>query len=575
MASSYEQLRQENMRRNQDFMNSLGLDSIKAEISDAIVKPKATTQKGKSKSTRKKEHVEPLRRSSRATDAKELEMIAQLRAEGKESEADAKQKEFDENKKKKMAGDYEANMTASYESSQRYDRIEGPISIYPCHNAPSSEWDALEEQGGDKEESDIKIEGRGGRKRSNVGSFSKEKNTQSHQGKWGYSLFSELKDLTSDVSSPAKKTAKSVTTSSPSSVVYASGGVDDKDYQNKLKSLSLKEEDCAKVVEARITQTIFHPTSEKLLCLAGDKMGCLGIWDVNHGKRKSTLATDDTSINADGVYKYMPHIANITSIHCWANSANKIYSTSYDGTVRCLDIHAEEFDLFHTVKGDIFDNEAMIQDATYLRDGNSILLGMGSGDVALLDARTGKQGWFQEFHQSKINSIQQNPMNENILITASGGVNGKFSIHDLRMVGKSKFEAVHSHKGHTKSINAAYFSGDGDHVVTVGQDNYVFCWSKWDTKSPSIKKQYHDNHTGRWLSTLKPSFDPKAPNTFVLGCMDKTRKMEIFNINRKSHCLDKCIDLLGVNSVQSRNCFHPSLDVVAGGNSSGRVSVFQ
>ena len=78
MASSYEQLRQENMRRNQDFMNSLGLDSIKAEISDAIVKPKATTQKGKSKSTRKKEHVEPLRRSSRATDAKELEMIALL-----------------------------------------------------------------------------------------------------------------------------------------------------------------------------------------------------------------------------------------------------------------------------------------------------------------------------------------------------------------------------------------------------------------------------------------------------------------------------------------------------------------
>lgn len=365
---------------------------------------------------------------------------------------------------------------------------------------------------------------------------------------------------------------KSSKASSPSSVVDTTNVIDDKDYLKKLKSLSLDEEDCAKVVEARITQTIFHPTCDKVLCLAGDKMGCLGIWDVNYDKSKTVA---DDSSNPEGVYKYMPHIANITSIHCWANSANKIYSTSYDGTVRCLDINEERFDLLHTVKGDIFDNEAMIQDATYLRDGSSILLGMGSGDVALLDARTGKQGWSHEFHQSKINSIQQNPVDEHILITASGGVNGKFSIHDLRMVGKSKFDALRSHKGHTKSINAAYFSGDGDHIVTVGQDNHVFCWSNWDTKSPSIKKQYHDNHTGRWLSTLKPSFDPKAPNAFVLGCMDKTRKIEIFNVNKKTHALEKCIDLLGVNSVQSRNCFHPSLYIVAGGNSSGRVSIFQ
>ena len=576
MASTYEQLREENMRRNQDFMNSLGLDSIKAEISEAVAKPKVTSQKGRSKSTRKKEPTEPLRRSSRSTDAKEQETIAQLRAEGKLEEADAKQAELDENKKKKMAGDYEANMTASYESSRRYERLEGPVSIYPCHNAPASEWDAME---GDVEveEVQVKVEGKGSRKRSNTGSNANTTNNGEHcLGKWGSLLFSELKELTASEPSPAKKkAAKSSKPSSPSSVAYISGGKDDKTYMEKLKSLSLEEEDCAKVVEARITQTMFHPTSHKVLCVAGDKTGCLGLWDVNYGKSKSTALEDNGSTNPEGVYKYMPHIANVTSIHCWANSSNKIYSTSYDGTVRCLDVHSEQFDLFYTAKGDVFDNDAMIQDATYLRDGNSILLGMGSGDIALVDARTGKQGWFKEFHESKINSIQQSPTDENILLTACGGVNGKFSIHDLRMIGKAKFEALRSHKGHTKSINAAYFSGDGDHIVTVGQDNYVFCWSSWNTAKPSIHKQYHDNHTGRWLSTLKPSFDPKAPNTFVLGCMDKTRKMEIFNVNNKTHALDKCIDLVGVNSVQSRNCFHPSLDVIAGGNSSGRVSIFQ
>ena len=117
MSSEYERLRNENIRRNEDFMMSLGLDGLKQEITETIVSArpaKGATQKGKSGRGIKREPTEPLRRSSRSTEAREIEQIALLRLEGKDTEADIKQKELDENKKRKLANDYEANIAESY-----------------------------------------------------------------------------------------------------------------------------------------------------------------------------------------------------------------------------------------------------------------------------------------------------------------------------------------------------------------------------------------------------------------------------------------------------------------------------
>ena len=184
---------------------------------------------------------------------------------------------------------------------------------------------------------------------------------------WGSALFEELKTV---ITAPKKSSKKSGAQTTP-----IESKENDNDYTKRLKKLSLDEEqDCAKVTEARITQTMFHPHAEKILLIAGDKMGCLGLWDVNFGKISSGNL-DPLTTNPEGVYKYRPHIANITSLNCWTSSANKIYSTSYDGTVRCLDIHSEQFDNTYVVEGELFESEAMIHDAAYLRDGSTLLLG--------------------------------------------------------------------------------------------------------------------------------------------------------------------------------------------------------
>jgi len=92
-----------------------------------------------------------------------------------------------------------------------------------------------------------------------------------------------------------------------------------------------------------------------------------------------------------------------------------------------------------------------------------------------------------------------------------------------------------------------------------------------------------DNHTGRWLSAFKPTFDPKFPSCYALGSMQKQRVVELFHINRNSSSSTSMISSQlicqlasdSLQSVCSRNAFHPHLNIVAGGNSSGRVHVFR
>jgi WD repeat-containing protein 76 len=148
--------------------------------------------------------------------------------------------------------------------------------------------------------------------------------------------------------------------------------------------------------------------------------------------------------------------------------------------------------------------------------------------------------------------------------------------------------------GHSKSINAAYCSPDGEVLVSVSQDNTIKAWlkpifgvesadsssSQWSkTNVPNISVK-HDNHTGRWLSTFRPVFDVKQPAVFLTGSMDRPRRIEIFNVTdnhstKPNVSLLKSLEAEYLGSVCSRNCFHPSLDIVVGGNSSGRVHIFR
>ena len=192
---------------------------------------------------------------------------------------------------------------------------------------------------------------------------------------------------------------------------------------------------------------------------------------------------------------------------------------------------------------------------------------------------------------AKINSIQIHPKNEHALVTASSGMNGYIAVHDIRKAtsNSKKWQPLFTLNKHTRSINAAYLSPvTGEYLVSVSQDNTVKIWTNImaNNENPVVTSFRHDNHTGRWLSTLRPAFDPKADFTayasFVLGSMLRPRRIEVYTLPSSGDSAtptqeDPVINIAGdhLGSVCSRNCFHPSKNIIAGANSSGKVHLFR
>jgi WD40 repeat protein len=189
------------------------------------------------------------------------------------------------------------------------------------------------------------------------------------------------------------------------------------------------------------------------------------------------------------------------------------------------------------------------------------LVGKSDGDVVYVDPRVrgrgqencGRYGATWDVHDTKVNSVQQHPTHEHVVLSCGGNKDGSVVFWDLR-VGMgggdsggggtakrgsgggsrkdlilSKFHAGDNgppaRKLHDKSINAGYVSPDGSSLVTVSQDSTVKVWqqpecngttclvppgSKDSVKPSSVASLRHDNHTGRWLSTFHPAFDPKV-----------------------------------------------------------------
>jgi WD40 repeat protein len=165
-------------------------------------------------------------------------------------------------------------------------------------------------------------------------------------------------------------------------------------------------------------------------------------------------------------------------------------------------------------------------------------------------------------------------------------VGGVIALHDIRKMSGSRSKGsssslLHSVDQHSKSINAAYISPDGEFLVSVSQDNTVKVVRNFMGDKAATHTLKHNNVTGRWLSTFRTAFDPKAPSSFVLGSMVQPRRIEVFrpeydgSKNTVSLMTDAVLEGEYLGSVCSRNCFHPSANIVAGGNSSGRVHIFR
>ena len=92
----------------------------------------------------------------------------------------------------------------------------------------------------------------------------------------------------------------------------------------------------AKVVPDRIYGMAVHPGTDQLVVCAGDKLGYVGLWKV----QADHDGISSSSSSSDEVHLFKYHAGAAASLQ-WTSNGTSLFSTSYDGTCRMLDIATE------------------------------------------------------------------------------------------------------------------------------------------------------------------------------------------------------------------------------------------
>ncbi|XP_067298115.1 WD repeat-containing protein 76 isoform X2 [Pseudorasbora parva] len=330
--------------------------------------------------------------------------------------------------------------------------------------------------------------------------------------------------------------------------------LDLKSYQEVLKKLSIDEGCVVKVVKDRVCSAAFHPSASSLLMAAGDKLGHLGLWKP------------DAKWGDDGVLCFEPHFRAITSMAFSSHPCNLI-TVSYDGSARSMDLEKTVFD-------EVYRSTSGLKSFDFLsNDCSTLLLGEWNGDVAVVDRRT--PGQYESLHtmaEKPIRCVHVHPVQQHYFVVAEGSF---VNIYDVRHLKRRNSLAVCELNGHTRSVSSAFFSPlTGNRVLTTCMDNKirVFNTSQMDGNTPVLNSITHNMQTGRWLSKLSAVWDPKLQEYFVIGSMDRPRRIQVYH--ESGRLLHTFRNMDHLTTVCSITAFHPKRNILLGGNSSGRLHIF-
>ncbi|ESO97818.1 hypothetical protein LOTGIDRAFT_228373 [Lottia gigantea] len=328
-------------------------------------------------------------------------------------------------------------------------------------------------------------------------------------------------------------------------------------YLKEINNLKLEETGIAKVVPTRVFSLAIHPMVDKLLIAAGGKWGGVGLWDV------------DSTDNQDGVVAYKPYVSPVNWVSFHQDYPAHIYTTSYDGSCRYADFETGKFLEIYAVPSD---ENILLRNADFLTS-ETLLISQSDGCVALVDRRTPSTTAenIYEVHERPLRTLNIHP-DKQYFCTAS--LDATVKVWDIRQMKVKKNTCISEGK-HSRVVNSANFSPiTGKHCVSLSDDNTIHIYDVDANKQLKLKKSIrHNNHTGRWLTKLRCIWHPRREDLFISGSMERPRRIEMFSDEGTLVKTFSNEDYLG--SVCSINAFHPSLNILAGANSSGRVHVFR
>lgn len=328
----------------------------------------------------------------------------------------------------------------------------------------------------------------------------------------------------------------------------------------------------------------FHPTEDKPIIFAGDKLGAMGIFDASQHAPELDDDADELGYPDPVISAFKIHSRTITGFHFSSVDANAVFTGSYDSSIRKLDLEKG-------VSTQIFAPEDPDEDLPIsaidmpVGEGHLIMFSTLQGSFVRYDLRTKpSEAEIWSLTDHKIGGFSLHPLHPYLAATAS--LDRTMKIWDLRKIsgkGDLRHPALVGEHASRLSVSHASWSSGG-HIATSSYDDTIKIYNfpdagSWKVGHDLTEKEMqpahqvrHNNQTGRWVTILKPQWQRRPKDglhKFVIGNMN--RFVDVFGADGEQLAQ---LEGEGITAVPAVAHFHPSMDWVAGGTSSGKLCLW-
>jgi hypothetical protein len=268
-----------------------------------------------------------------------------------------------------------------------------------------------------------------------------------------------------------------------------------------------------KITPERIYSMGLHPTADKPLVFAGDKLGNMGICDASQTV-SAVKVEDDEDADTEGptITTLKPHTRTIHTFQFSPHDANALYSASYDSSVRKLDL-AKGVATEVYAPSDPNDDAPLSGLEISKNNVHTLYFSTLNGMFGTYDMRTPtRTATIYQLSDKKIGGFTLHPLHPHLVATAS--LDRTLKIWDLRKItgkGEDKGPALVGEHTSKLSVSHAAWNSAGQ-VATASYDDTVKIHdlgncAEWKVgmeldeaaMEPSVVVP-HNNQTGRWVT---------------------------------------------------------------------------
>ncbi|KAK5119235.1 hypothetical protein LTR85_007849 [Meristemomyces frigidus] len=347
-----------------------------------------------------------------------------------------------------------------------------------------------------------------------------------------------------------------------------------------------------KITPERIYSLGFHPTQDKALVFAGDKLGNLGIFDGSQTSPEQVKQeADDADEDGDVTEEVEPaittlkiHTRTISAFQFAPNDHNALYTASYDSSIRKLDLEKGQAVEVYAPE-DRSSDEAVSGVEISRADPNMLYFTTLNGQFGIHDLRTAAhEADIMQLCEKKIGGFSLHPAQPHIFATAS--LDRTLKIWDLRKINGKKGWRLPALVGeHTSSLSVSHaaFNSAGQ-VATASYDDTVKIYDfssagDWKAGTSLSDEEMepatiipHNNQTGRWVTILRAQWQLQPQDgiqRFVIGNMN--RFVDIYTSRGEQLAQ---LGGEGITAVPAVAQFHPTMDWVGAGTASGKLCLW-